>query len=185
MSAGETINDLMESHKQGKITEAELNEGITRLTEKPIKWPKPVKSAQRKQEDAAFFATGVMGVLLMVLAVWYFFIYTPTPRHVMSDAEFAQQQADEKEAKTYGMSCVSGWDHSYKPLVQAVTATLRDPGSFQHITSETSPVDAKGNNTVSMSYRAKNGFGGYVTGLATADFDNRNCSMVNWSKIGE
>lgn len=61
----------------------------------------------------------------------------------------------------------SAWDNSCLPVVAAVKTRLKDPGSFQHI--KTGFYRAGDVVHVTMSYRAKNSFGGYAPGEAKAD----------------
>lgn len=61
----------------------------------------------------------------------------------------------------------SAWDNSCRPLVAAVKANLKDPGSFEHI--QTGFYRVNDVVHVTMTYRARNSFNGYAVGKATAD----------------
>lgn len=64
-------------------------------------------------------------------------------------------------------------------VVEAEKARLRDPDSFQHDKTLIEPVDIMGRNSVTMYYRAKNGFGGYDRGIAVAEIDNKSCNVLD------
>ena len=61
----------------------------------------------------------------------------------------------------------SAWDGSCRPLVAAVKANLKDPGSFEHI--QTGFYRVNDVVHVTMTYRARNSFNGYAVGKVTAD----------------
>lgn len=103
----------------------------------------------------------------------------------ISNAKAAKQQAEadrkaelaEVEKQKSGLHCLSGWDGSYAPLVDAVKAAARNPGSFEHIETRIAPVNKKGLNTVMMRYRAQNGFGGMNVEMIGATVDPSDCSI--------
>ncbi|MER9859140.1 MULTISPECIES: hypothetical protein [unclassified Mesorhizobium] len=84
-----------------------------------------------------------------------------------------------------GLQCFSGWDGSSGELVRMVTGRLRDPDSFQHSETKTSKPDKSGHPTVLMEYRAKNGFGGYTVGYATGSLNISDCTVTNFSLVGQ
>jgi hypothetical protein len=122
---------------------------------------------------------------IAVLAVIGFFVYwhfapsTPAPVHVKTPQEIAEDASK----KAAGLGCLSAWDGSYRPLVEALKPTLRDPDSFEHVSTRITPVNDKGINSVIMEYRAKNGFGGKNAGIATADLRNSDCGMTTWVNL--
>lgn len=59
-----------------------------------------------------------------------------------------------------GMHCLSGADGSLRVFKDAVKSSLRDPASFDLIDTTITPLNAAKTHTVSMTYRARNGFGG-------------------------
>ena len=61
----------------------------------------------------------------------------------------------------------SAWDGSCRPLVAAVKANLKDPGSFEHI--QTGFYRVNDVVHVTMTYRARNSFNGYTVGKVSAD----------------
>lgn len=95
----------------------------------------------------------------------------------VAQAEAAKKQAEEDaENKRKGFHCLSGWDGSEPDVVEAVKRTLRDPGSFEHVKTTITPVNAKGFHYLIMIYRARNGFGGMNIGRVIAHV-TPGCSM--------
>lgn len=87
----------------------------------------------------------------------------------VAQAEAAKKQAEENEEnKRKGFHCLSPWDGSEPDVVEAVKRTLRDPGSFEHVKTTITPVNAKGFHYLIMIYRARNGFGGMNIGRVIA-----------------
>jgi len=95
-------------------------------------------------------------------------------------AIMGQPSEEEKaENKKYGFHCMSQWDGSHPGLVHIVKKNLRDPDSFQHIETRSSPVE-NGKNKIRMEYRARNGFGGMNVSYAYGVINNENCKLVEW-----
>lgn len=57
-------------------------------------------------------------------------------------------------------------------------AALRDPGSFKHIETRVTPVDANGQHQIMMKYRARNGFGGTNVEQTVGTYSNATCNAV-------
>ena len=81
----------------------------------------------------------------------------------------------EAERKRKGFHCLSGWDGSHRGVKQTIEDRMRDPDSFEHIETRITPVNESGTHTLSMQYRARNGFGGMTNGIATATIQNSSC----------
>lgn len=81
-----------------------------------------------------------------------------------------------------GFDCLSAWDGSYRPVNEAVKASLRDPSSFEHIETRITPLDAKRQHFLTLQFRANNGFGGKNVGMASA-IVNEDCKMASWHLI--
>jgi hypothetical protein len=75
-----------------------------------------------------------------------------------------------------GVHCLSGWDGSYRPLVQIIKKNLKDPDSFKHRETRITPSE-NGVHIVAMTYGAKNSFGGYVVENAIARVTSQ-CSLI-------
>ena len=125
-------------------------------------------SKKKKSESTVmeiFFAT------VLVLAVMLF-INTSCSE---SDEERAERVAQEAEDKKKGRHCLSLWDGRHSAFTNMVKARLRDPDSFEHILTLVTPVNASGRHRISMTYRARNGFGGMNTEVATGSYSNASC----------
>jgi hypothetical protein len=88
-----------------------------------------------------------------------------------ADAESASKEAEIAS----GEHCLSGWDGSFPALKEAVKQQLRDPRSFEHVSTDRSPVDKKGSFGLVMTYRAENGFGGMNVEAVGVEVDARSC----------
>lgn len=75
-----------------------------------------------------------------------------------------------------GQHCLSGGQHSQ--LVEWVKQTLRNPSSFEHISTTISPRDADGEHALAMRFRAENGFGGMNVALVSARVRSSDCSFT-------
>lgn len=98
----------------------------------------------------------------------------PTPP---TQSELRKQEAEAAEARRYGFQCLSPWDGSNSAVVDAVKASLRDPSSFEHIETRTTPIDVDGKHVLMMKFRATNGFGGPTVGMARATLDGKSCRV--------
>jgi hypothetical protein len=90
----------------------------------------------------------------------------PTPEEVA---------AKEREL-LYGQHCLSLWDGSHPEFVKQVKRRLNDPDSFDHVETVTWPVRDDGRNSIMMTFRAKNGFGGVITSKAMGSINGLDCS---------
>lgn len=99
----------------------------------------------------------------------------PAPLAPQRARQAPEKAAEGAHERQYGFHCLSAWDGSHRAFKQAVRSALRAPDSFEHITTETYPVDARGQNTIVMSYRAQNGFGGMNVAQAIGAFSNTTC----------
>jgi len=88
-------------------------------------------------------------------------------------AEEEGREAANKKRK--GFHCLSAWDGSHRGVENYIKDRLKDPDSFEHIETRITPVSPEGTHSLSMKYRAKNGFGGYTVGVAVAVVANEGC----------
>ncbi len=91
--------------------------------------------------------------------------------------------AEETENKRKGFHCLSGWDGSQRELYDSVKNNLRDPSSMEHVETRVAPVDAEGLHSLTMQFRAKNGFGGTNVGMAVGTIRNSDCKLVDWRML--
>jgi len=93
-------------------------------------------------------------------------------------AKEAAAAAKAAEDKRKGFHCLSVWNGAHRGVVRRVKEQLKDPKSFQHISTHVTPINSAGEHSLSMRYRARNSFGGYVVGQASAIYSNENCVAV-------
>ena len=91
--------------------------------------------------------------------------------------ETEEERLTRLERREKGFHCLSGWDGSHRGLVRQVRDNLRDPDSFDHIETLISPNN-EGIHTVTMKYRARNGFGGMNIETATGVYQNKDCKAT-------
>jgi len=96
---------------------------------------------------------------------------TPTPQQTQADQAKAEQ--DRKQ----GLHCLSGWDGSNRSLVDEVKRQLRGPDSFEHIETDIQP-EVNGKHSITMEYRARNGFGGMDVATAEGVVDHDTCEAT-------
>jgi len=117
------------------------------------------------------------GLLVALFIAGFLFVVTQWEQRsnrIEAEQRIAQAEATKKQAeedaenKRKGFHCLSPWDGSEPDVVEAVKRTLRDPGSFEHVKTTITPVNAKGFHYLIMIYRARNGFGGMNIGRVIA-----------------
>lgn len=91
-------------------------------------------------------------------------------------AEKEAELAEAAETKRKGFHCLSAWDGSHANFKREVKSMMREPDSFEHISTRVTPVSDAGTHTVLMEYRARNGFGGMNVGTARGVYKNLDCS---------
>ena len=104
------------------------------------------------------------------------------PREITEEELQAREEAAAQKAedRIKGFHCLSDWDGSNVSLVKSVKARLRDPDSFQHVDTLITPVsDETDKHGVSMTYRARNGFGGLNLSRAVGEVDPNSCQVSN------
>jgi hypothetical protein len=68
-------------------------------------------------------------------------------------------------------------------ILWEVKQSLREPDSFDHISSSATGVDENGVQQILIEFRARNGFGGVNIGKAVADVQFQGCKLVSWRLI--
>ena len=91
------------------------------------------------------------------------------------DPPSRQSTAELAEEKRKGFHCLSAWDGSHRDFMNEVKRRMRDPDSFEHISTRVTPRSDAGTHTVLMEYRARNGFGGMNVGTAMGTYKNSTC----------
>ena len=90
----------------------------------------------------------------------------------------AQEAIEKAENKRKGFHCLSAWDGSHTALKDEVASRMRDPGSFEHVSTKITPVSSKGTHRLIMQFRAANGFGGMNNLSALAEIQNAGCGFT-------
>lgn len=88
------------------------------------------------------------------------------------------EQAARIQERRKGMHCLNDIDGSHWEMQAAIKAQLRDPESFEVVETAITPVDAKGQHRVIMTYRARNGFGGMNIERAIGGVDSTSCKLA-------
>jgi hypothetical protein len=88
--------------------------------------------------------------------------------------QYAQRRRVENKD---GQMCLDGSGEN-QATVDALVPTLREPDSFEHVSTMIGPVNQDGTHKLVMRYRAKNGFGGVSFGTTKAVVSNVDCSST-------
>lgn len=142
---------------------------------------KPVQPSVMEGFEAAAPTLGVVFGIAITIAVFVYgirFIDALFEPKELTPQQQAVRDAEHAENKRLGHHCLSMWDGSARQVIAQVKPSLRDPSSFEHIDTGISPVDDNGKHRLTMTYRARNGFGGISTGLVTATVDNSTCRTI-------
>jgi hypothetical protein len=75
-----------------------------------------------------------------------------------------------------GRHCLNPATGTHTGIVAFVTAKLHDPASFEHLGTEITPVNLKGQHLLKMRYRARNESGGTYEASETFVVQNSDCS---------
>ena len=86
-----------------------------------------------------------------------------------------KKSEDKRRAKEH---CFSAWDGAHRNLESLLKKSLKDPDSYDHIETRFKDRPAEDKQTVYLSYRAKNGFGGMSIGKIVAETSRSNCSVL-------
>lgn len=94
-----------------------------------------------------------------------------------TESERAKREA---ETRRWGWHCLAPVTRQHRALKRAVLRHMKDPDSFEHIETRTTEADENGNHNLTMTYRARNSFGGMTGGQVYAEFDNESCNVTRW-----
>jgi len=81
-----------------------------------------------------------------------------------------------------GFHCLSAWNGSHGKTIDILKKSLRDPDSFDHIETKIG-AQINGAHRLTMSYRARNGFGGLDIGRIEAQIDNSSCNVIDIKQL--
>ena len=147
-----------------------LKDKVKKLEEEQTTKKSKNKRTKKKDESGPNF----FGCFLIVMAVIVFFGLFPS-------GDSAKTESEEAEEKIKGFHCLSSWDGSHTGLVSSVKNQLRNPSSFEHVSTRIGRVNDEGKHFVRMTYRAQNGFGGTNVESASGVISNSSCSLLEWS----
>lgn len=101
---------------------------------------------------------------------------------VLIAVSFAVQPSDSElaERKAAGFHCLSGWDGSHEDLVAQVKKGLREPQSFEHVSTKVTGTKSDGTHGLIMQYRARNGLGGTAIENVAATYESSTCALIGW-----
>lgn len=108
---------------------------------------------------------------------------TYAEKRARDDEAYAREQAIKereqaiKELLASGWDCRSALDDSHPHLVRHIKSMLREPDSFEHISTRVWEAGS-GRHKVTMQYRTRNGFGGMSIGEVTAEYESENCGNI-------
>jgi len=71
--------------------------------------------------------------------------------------------------------CRSVFTGAHQGVVAEVKSMLNDPDSFQHVSTDVTPPDSLGVRFITMTYRARNGFGAIITRSVNATTTGDSC----------
>lgn len=149
--------------------------------------PRPTLTSQKKGGCRQFlFWLMMIGGVIFAIGSYSETRKTPEQREQEAkekSAEEAQKSTEDAEKRRKGFHCLSSWDGSHRDFVDAVSKSLRDPDSFEHSETKITPVNADGQHTVAMTFRAKNGFGGTNIGSALGTVRQSDCSLASWTLV--
>ncbi len=116
-----------------------------------------------------------IALAIIIVPIILLLSYCSDQRAQTRQAEGARLASEDAGARILGTQCLSAWDGSHPTMVSAVKQRLRDPSSFEHVETRTSPMDVEGKHVLIMQFRAENGFGGKNVGFAKGILDGRTC----------
>lgn len=107
---------------------------------------------------------------------WYGELAQISPSNEEYGNKIAYYEANKKR-KERVEQCFSAWDGSHRGVVDVLMAGLRDPDSYEHISTRYGD-DGENHISVRMNYRARNGFGGMNIGEVVARAHIDKCDEV-------
>ena len=125
------------------------------------------------KKESGCFTKAIQWIFIIVLFLWLFTAFSGNDDPPKSAKEI-------QEEKRKGFHCLSGWDGSHSQLVRSVKNNLRDPSSFEHVSTKIGPEN-NGQHFLMMTYRATNGFGGTNVESASGSIRNSDCGLIEWS----
>jgi len=142
-------------------------------------------AAQRhkKRNNEMVGAFGFIGLVVVLFVTLIFGVYQCSQPSEVTEQELLEREnaaADEAMNRIKGLHCLSSWDGSNRSLVSFVKSGLREPDSFEHVDTLVTPKSEEtGMHGITMTYRARNGFGGMNLSRAIGEVDPNTCVAKN------
>lgn len=101
---------------------------------------------------------------------------------LLATVSFCVQPSEEEKAseEQAGFHCLNYYSGALTDLEDAVKSSLRDPSSYEHISTRVTPIRGDKTHAVLVEYRARNGFGGYAIARAAGRYANSDCKLLEW-----
>jgi hypothetical protein len=176
-----SLAELAAMRAREELTDEQFEDARTLLSAVPTE---PLHfHARRTPKKSGDVGSGILVLLIIIGGLWWLgsSIGSKSPEEQKQEA--AAESAKKAEDRRKGFHCLSAWDGSDRALVDAVKESLRDPSSFEHDETRITPVSPQGQHFLTMTFRAKNGFGGTNVGVATGIIRQSDCSLVNWQLL--
>jgi len=124
----------------------------------------PNTAAARTEADIARSSIkgGVGCLLLLMLPIAFSVLVVALLPEGKQMTQEAGLQSEHPQSHLPVMVRNSSWDGSVIPVKRYLKNNLKDPSSIEFISWGTTLRNAEGNYVISVKYRAKNSFGGYV-----------------------
>lgn len=140
-----------------------------------------------------FVLIGGVALLVLALSMWGLSEHSAYNRMSPSERLAASQAADAEAAARLraqaernlnehpdGLHCLGAFSRKHGGIIEYVTSQLREPDSFEHISTAISRVDSDGRHQLRMKFRARNGFGGM--NVETRLFSVANADCTFWAE---
>lgn len=129
---------------------------------------------------------GFLGLIVLGALAWGGYEFFLSESDEERSIRLAQEATEKAEEKRKGFHCLSAWDGAHTKLKDDVAARMRDPDSFEHVSTKITPVSAQGTHRLVMQFRAANGFGGINNLSVLAEIQNEGCgfTILNLNDLG-
>lgn len=125
----------------------------------------PLELGEASDQRSDWRRAGCMGIIVLFLVGFLVAL-------VRGPSE--EDRAEDAARRQKGFHCLNAMDGSSYLFEAAVKKMLRDPESFEHIATYIAP-EKDGRHSISMQYRARNGFGGMNVSSAIGYLDHDSC----------
>lgn len=117
---------------------------------------------------------GVLVGVVLVLVVLISMIPESEATRDKRMAKEAEAAAEDAEDRRKGFHCLTVRGR-HRDMERFIKERLKDPGSYEYISTSIAPVDEGAEHVIFVNYRARNSFGGMVIGQAGGFVDPETC----------